>query len=165
MQAHRREAAGLPGKGLGPRVAGTLQPPPSGDKGMRTLSAARILNRCRLPLVGSVLGLLWLWFGVVHAAILLDGGWREARAGDTPAQVLEQFRAGKLNPFDPSLLHRFPREGLGTWVVLRPQPPWVDDERVLTIYPPALGTITVYDMHGPVSSLALDEAGELSLGR
>ena len=131
---------------------------------MRTLSAARIWNQCRLPLVGSVLGLLWLWFGVVHAAILLDGGWREARAGDTPAQVLEQFRAGKLNPFDPSLLHRFPREGLGTWVVLRPQPPWVDEERVLTIYPPALGRITVYDKKGPISRLALDEVGGSPLG-
>lgn len=132
---------------------------------MQTLSAARIWNRCRLPLIGSVLGLLWLWFGVVHAAMLLDGGWREVREGDTPAAVLEQFRNGQLAAFDPSLLHAFPREGLGSWVVLRPQPPWVDEERVLTISPPALGRITVYDGSGqPVSRLALDEVGTPALG-
>ncbi|MCX7512497.1 GGDEF domain-containing protein [Frateuria hangzhouensis] len=106
-----------------------------------------------------MLGLLWLWFGVVHAAMLLDGGWREVRPGDTPAAVLEQFRQGQLAAFDPSLLHSFPREGSGTWVVLRPQPPWVDEERVLTIYPPALGRITVFDGEGPISTLALDQAG------
>jgi diguanylate cyclase (GGDEF)-like protein len=115
-------------------------------------------------LIGSVLGLLWLWFGVVHAAMLLDGGWREARAGDTPALVLEQFHKGQLAAFDPSLLHGFPREGLGTWVVLRPQPPWVDEERVLTIYPPALGRITVYNENGPISRLALDDVSGPPLG-
>ena len=131
---------------------------------MRTLSAARIWNRCRLPLIGSVLGLLWLWFGVVHAAMLLDGGWREAHPGDTPAAVLQQFHKGQLAAFDPSLLHSFPRENLGTWVVLRPQPPWVNEERVLTIYPPALGRITVYDENGPISRLALDDIGGPPLG-
>ena len=129
---------------------------------MRRLSAARVW--CRYPVIGGVLLLLWLCLASVQAAMPLDGGWREVRPGDTPALVLEQFRQGQLAAFDPSLLHSFPREGLGSWVVLRPQPPWVDEERVLTIYPPALGTITVYDMHGPVSTLALDEAGEVSLG-
>ena len=108
--------------------------------------------------------LLWLCLAAVQAAMPLDGGWREVRQGDTPALVLEQFRQGQLAAFDPSLLRSFPREGLGSWVVLRPQPPWVDEERVLTIYPPTPGTITVYDARGPVSSLALDQNGELSLG-
>jgi diguanylate cyclase (GGDEF)-like protein len=131
---------------------------------MQTLSAAGIWNRYRLPLIGSVLGLLWLWFGVVHAAMLLDGGWREVRAGDTPAAVLEEFHQGKLAAFNPSLLHSFPREGLGSWVVLRPQPPWVDEERVLTIYPPTLGRITVYGENGPIARLALGEPGGPTLG-
>jgi diguanylate cyclase (GGDEF)-like protein len=111
-----------------------------------------------------MLGLLWLWFGVVRAAVPLDGGWREVRDGDTPAAVMEQFRQGQLAAFDPSLLHSFPRAGMGTWVVLRPQPPWVDEERVLTIYPPTLGRITIYDQKGPVSNLALDETGGPPLG-
>lgn len=115
-------------------------------------------------MIGSVLGLLWLWFGVVHAAVQLDGGWREVRPGDTPAMVLEQFHQGQLAAFDPDLLHSFPREGAGSWVVLRPQPPWVDEERVLTIYPPALGRITIYNEKGPLSSLALDETGGPPLG-
>lgn len=131
---------------------------------MQGLAAARIWNQCRLPVAGCVLGLLWLWFGVVRAAVPLDGGWREVRVGDTPAAVLEQFRQGQLAAFDPSLLHGFPRTGLGTWVVLRPQPPWVDEERVLTIYPPAQGRITIFDSRGPISELALDEAGGPPLG-
>ena len=131
---------------------------------MRGLSAATIWNRCRPPLVVGVSGLLWAWFSVVHAGVLLDGGWREVRAGDTPAAVLEQFHQGKLAAFDPSLLHNFPREGAGTWVVLRPQPPWVDEERVLTIYPPSLGRITIYHADGQSSTLALDETGGPTLG-
>ena len=30
---------------------------------------------------------------------------------------------------------------LGSWVVLAPQPPWIDEERVLAIYPPPAGVI------------------------
>ena len=131
---------------------------------MRRLAAARTWTQYRLPAAGCVLGLLWLWFGVVLAAVPLDGGWREVHAGDTAAAVMGQFRQGQLAAFDPSLLHSFPRAGLGTWVVLRQQPPWVDEERVLTIYPPALGNITIYGPHGPVGNLALDEAGGPPLG-
>jgi diguanylate cyclase (GGDEF)-like protein len=134
------------------------------EEGMRGLSAARVWNRYRLPLIGGLLGFVWLWFGIVHASVLLDGGWREVRPGDTPAAVLEQFRQGQLAAFEPSLLHSFPREGKGSWVVLRPRPPWVDEERVLTIYPPALGRITVYRADGQTSTLALDEAGGPQLG-
>jgi len=108
--------------------------------------------------------LLWLLLGIVQAAVPLDGGWREVRQGDTPAKVMDAFRQGKLAAFDPSLLHSFPREDRGSWVVLRAQPPWVDEERVLTISPPALGHIVIYDSQGPINSLSLDEAGGSPLG-
>lgn len=108
--------------------------------------------------------MLLLWLGVVNAAVPLDGGWREVRAGDTPAAVLDEFRKGQLSTFDPSMLRSFPRDGQGSWVVLRQQPPWVDEERVLAIYPAAMGRVTIYDAHGPLSTLALDDAGAAALG-
>jgi diguanylate cyclase (GGDEF)-like protein len=88
--------------------------------------------------------MLGLISGIVHAATPMDGAWRSARAGDTPQRVLQDFRSGVLTPFDPALLKQFPREHLGTWVVLAPRPPWIDEERVLAIYPPPAGIVTAY---------------------
>jgi diguanylate cyclase (GGDEF)-like protein len=105
----------------------------------------------------AALAVAWLWFGLAQAASPLTGGWREARTGDTPAMLLAEFRDGKLSPFDPAVLHRFPRDGKGSWVVIAPRSPWLGEERVLTIYPPPLGSITVYDDHGPIGTLALDD--------
>lgn len=99
-------------------------------------------SRAWRPWVCLALGLLWL--GAVHATAPLNGAWRTARAGDTPEKVLQEFRAGALKTFDPGLLQQFPRDGLGSWLVLAPQPPWVNEERVLTIYPPPSGSVTVY---------------------
>ena len=107
------------------------------------------------PWFGFVLSLLWL--GVAQAsASPLNGAWREVRANDTPQIVLDNYRAGQLKSFDPSMLQRFPRQALGSWVVIAPQPPWDDRERVLTIYPPPLGRVTAY---GPsrTQALALDD--------
>jgi diguanylate cyclase (GGDEF)-like protein len=104
-----------------------------------------------------VLCLFGLWQGLAYAGMPLRGSWREVRSGDTPAAVLADFRTGSLQPFDPYQLNRFPRDLLGSWVVLQMQPPWVEEERVFTIYPPLLGTITLYDQHGPVQALALDD--------
>lgn len=87
----------------------------------------------------------------------LQGHWREARPGDTPAAVMADFRAGRLTDFAPDQLHAFPRDMLGSWVVLQPMPPWVDEERVLTIYPPLLGKLTVYDERGTTQTLAMDD--------
>ncbi|MEO8999911.1 MAG: hypothetical protein ABI227_09940, partial [Rhodanobacter sp.] len=61
------------------------------------------------PRLGFVLGLLWLSLGIAHAAAPLNGAWREIRARDTPQIVLDEYRAGLLKSFDPSLLQRFPR--------------------------------------------------------
>jgi diguanylate cyclase (GGDEF)-like protein len=107
------------------------------------------------PWCGFVLSLLWL--GAAHAsATPLNGAWREVRASDTPQIVLDNYHAGQLKSFDPSMLQRFPRQALGSWVVIAPQPPWDQGERVLTIYPPPLGTVTAYGPANP-QALALDD--------
>ena len=94
---------------------------------------------------GFVFGLLLL-FGVARASDMsLNGAWGEASPGDTPHSVMEAYRAGHLKSFDPSILEKFPRSHFGTWVVIAPQPPWDNEERVLTIYPPPLGAISVID--------------------
>ncbi|WP_426702641.1 sensor domain-containing diguanylate cyclase [Rhodanobacter sp. Col0626] len=109
------------------------------------------------PWHGFVLGLL-LCLGSVcaHAASPLNGAWREARTGDTPQIVMSDYHAGLLKSFDPSLLQRFSRGSLGSWVVITAQPPWDNSERVLTIYPPTLGVVTVYGPGQP-QTLALDD--------
>ena len=103
---------------------------------------------------GLALSLLWL--GAAHANTPLNGAWREVRASDTERVVLDEYRAGLLKSFDPSLLQRFPRSTIGSWVVIAPQPPWDNSERVLTIYPPPLSTVTVF-AKGETQSLALDD--------
>jgi diguanylate cyclase (GGDEF)-like protein len=107
------------------------------------------------PWFGFVFGLLWLTAAYAFP-LPLNGAWREVRADDTPKIVLDNYHAGLLKSFDPSMLQRFPRQALGSWVVIAPQPPWDEGERVLTIYPPPLGTVTVY---GPeqTQALALDD--------
>jgi diguanylate cyclase (GGDEF)-like protein len=106
------------------------------------------------PWIGVLLCSLWLT--MAHASAPLNGAWREARAGDTPQTVMNDYRAGLLKSFDPSILQHFPVSRQGSWVLLAPQPPWDDTERVLTIYPPPLGAVTVF---GPEQShlLALDD--------
>jgi len=106
------------------------------------------------PWLGFVLGLLWL--GVAHASTPLNGAWREVRANDTPQIVLDNYRAGQLKSFNPFQLQAFSRNALGSWVVLAPQPPWDEGERVLTIYPPPQGKVTVYGSGQP-QVLALDD--------
>ncbi|MBQ4853246.1 diguanylate cyclase [Rhodanobacter sp. B2A1Ga4] len=108
---------------------------------------------------GLVLGLLWLWLGVAHAATPLNGAWREVHAGDTPQTVLDEYHAGLLKSFDPSLLQRFPQGRTGSWVVITAQPPWDNSTRVLTIYPPTLGAVTTFDGGRP-QTLALDDFGD-----
>lgn len=105
---------------------------------------------------GLVLGLLWLGSSVAHASAPLNGAWREIRANDTAQIVLNEYRAGLLKSFDPSLLQRFPHSTIGSWIVIAPQPPWDNTERVLTLYPPPLSTVTVF-AQGEMQSLALDD--------
>jgi diguanylate cyclase (GGDEF)-like protein len=105
----------------------------------------------------ALCALALLCCGYLHAATPLAGAWRDVREGETPAKAMEDFRQGGMNRFDPALLQRLPQGALGSWVVLDPQPPWVQEERVLTIYPPPLGTVTLYDHNRPAVSLAMDD--------
>ncbi|RDI99707.1 diguanylate cyclase [Dyella solisilvae] len=106
-----------------------------------------------------MLGILamWLLASVVHANTPLTGAAREVRPGDTPQSVLDAFHRGDLASFDPNLLQRFPPQGLGTWVVLQPQPPLVDEERVLSIYPPPTTTVTLIAGDGASSPLSMED--------
>ena len=113
-------------------------------------------GRSRRSWIGFVLCLLWL--GLAHAASPLNGAWREVSAGDTPQAVLDEYRSGLLQSFNPSLLERFPHGAKGSWIVLAPQPPWDDRERVLTIYPPPLSAVTVYNYDlSQTQTLGLDD--------
>ncbi len=69
---------------------------------------------------------------------------------------MAEYQAGQLKSFEPALLHSFPRNTDGSWVVLAPQPPWNNTERVLTIYPAPLGDVTVY-ADGQSETLAMDD--------
>jgi diguanylate cyclase (GGDEF)-like protein len=104
------------------------------------------IHRRRRRGCGHVFGLLLLCFGLAHASGMpLNGGWHEVSPGDTPQQVLDAYRTGRLKTFDPSMLKQFPHSALGTWVVIAAQPPWDNEERVLTIFPAPMGTVTVVD--------------------
>jgi diguanylate cyclase (GGDEF)-like protein len=113
-----------------------------------------------------VLGILASGLLVVaaHADSALTGFSREVRAGDTPASVIEDYRHGGLSGFDPHLLQRFSQKGLGTWVVLQPQPPLVNEERVLSVYPPPLTPVTMYTTHGVPLTLSLDDFTAIAHG-
>lgn len=112
----------------------------------------------------AALALIWLLgFSLALAGAKntpLRGSWREVARSDTPASILAAFRAGALQTFNPDLLHRFPHDTLGSWVVLQPEAADVDEERVLSIYPAPLGTVTLYDKQGPVHAYAMNDAGE-----
>ncbi|MBE1162478.1 GGDEF domain-containing protein [Dyella sp. 7MK23] len=100
-----------------------------------------------------------LWFSLLHAGTgaPLHGAWREVARGDAPAQILNAFRHGTLKAFNPAMLQLFPRDAMGSWVVLQPEPSHTDEERVLSIYPAPLGAISLYDDQGAVRTLALDD--------
>ncbi|MDE3210486.1 MAG: diguanylate cyclase [Pseudomonadota bacterium] len=108
---------------------------------------------------GLVLVLLMLWLGTAGASGMpLNGAWREVQPGDTPQSVLEAYRSDALKSFDPSVLRRFPRSNLGSWVVIATLPPWNGEKRVLTITPPPLGAITVVE-RGHDHPLAIEDFG------
>jgi diguanylate cyclase (GGDEF)-like protein len=93
----------------------------------------------------------------VHAATALTGAAREVMPGDTPQSVLDAYHRGEFAGFDPNLLQRFSRRGLGTWVVLQPQPPLVSEERVLSVYPPPLAPVTLFNADGSSLTMSLDD--------
>ncbi|WP_064504825.1 GGDEF domain-containing protein [Frateuria defendens] len=130
---------------------------------MKGIVAPQLARRCRWLAIGLVLALLCsaAW---PDAPTPLAGAWRAAVPGDGPARVLQAFRDGDLKPFDPALLQRLPTDGLGSWVVLAPQPPHVAEARVLSIYPAPLGTVTLYDRLGPVRATSLEDFADAPHG-
>ncbi|MGO4503882.1 MULTISPECIES: diguanylate cyclase [unclassified Dyella] len=108
---------------------------------------------------GRMLGILALLLFAcsAHAATALTGAAREVMPGDTPQSVLDAYHRGELVGFDPNLLQRFSRRGLGTWVVLQPQPPLVNEERVLSVYPPPLAPVTLFNADGSSLRMSLDD--------
>lgn len=100
--------------------------------------------------------LLLILTGSAHASAQLNGAWRPVLSTDTPQTVMQDYRGGQLTSFDPSILQRFQVGALGSWVVIAPEPPWDNNERALTIYPPPLGTVTVYGQD-QITPLALDD--------
>ena len=104
----------------------------------------------------AVFVLCLLLMGSAHASAPLSGAWRPVLSGDTPQTVMQEFRGGQLKSFDPAILQRFQVSTLGSWVVVAPEPPWDNNERVLSIYPPPLGTVTVYGQD-QITPLALDD--------
>jgi diguanylate cyclase (GGDEF)-like protein len=111
-------------------------------------------------LVAALLAVCLLWLSVVLASTRstpLRGAWREAARGDTPASIMAAFRHGALTAFNPTLLKRFPRDGLGSWVVLQPTADDAEEEHVLSIYPAPLGSVTLYDDDGSAHMQAMHD--------
>lgn len=104
-----------------------------------------------------VICLLWLSLVLADTHTPLRGAWREAARGDTPASVMAAFRQGAFKVFNPALLKRFPRDALGSWVVLQPAADNAGEEHVLSIYPAPTGSITLYGEQGPIRTLAMDD--------
>lgn len=74
------------------------------------------------------------------------------------------FRRGALQPFDPALLQRFPRNAHGSWIVLQPDAAQTGGERVLSIYPAPLGAVTLYGDRGPVHTYAMHDMDDAFQG-
>src|SRR5579859_4156200 len=70
---------------------------------------ASMARRCRWRMLCILaMGLL---APLAHANTTLTGSSREVRPDDTPQAVLDAFRRGELDSFDPKLLQRFSRQG------------------------------------------------------
>ena len=106
-----------------------------------------------------VLGLLLFlpWRAMPQSAGQLEAAWTAARPGDTPAGVLAAFDRGELHAFDPASMTRILDPGQAAWVVLRPLPSPLAEERALTIEPPPLTPVTLYERGESPRRLALDD--------
>lgn len=94
-----------------------------------------------------------------HAGSALTGNYREVRPGDDPARVLAEAWTTTLLAFDPSRMQVFRTGDAGTWVVLRPLPPWTHGERVLSIRTPGAGQVSLYYAAGNKDTTSLDDFG------
>ncbi len=105
--------------------------------------------------------LLLAMSGVVWATDTLRGGSRPAQVGDTPQQVVQEFATGQLAGFDPALPTQFVAGSEGAWIVLAPQPPFDNRDRVLAIFPPPWSDVTPYAADGrPLATLSITDANQ-----
>jgi diguanylate cyclase (GGDEF)-like protein len=110
-----------------------------------------IIERSRRAMVW-----LCLLLATSAAASPINGAWRLVHAGDKPAQVLAEAKAGELHAFDPSRMQVFPTDDAGAWVVLRHRPTVDLVDRVLSIHTPSMGSVSLYDEHGePLTTTSL----------
>ncbi|HEX7817688.1 diguanylate cyclase [Dyella sp.] len=87
------------------------------------------------------------------AAVPMQAAWRALHEADTAQTAMDAYRQGQFQRFDPAYLQHLPRTG--SWVVLTF--PAGHGERQLSIYPPPLGMVTLYDASGQGSDNALDD--------
>jgi diguanylate cyclase (GGDEF)-like protein len=97
--------------------------------------------------------------GLAHADTALTGNYREAHPSDDPAKVLDEAWTAALPAFEPSRMRIFRTGEAGTWVILRPLPPWSGGERVLSIHTPGAGKVTLYYGQGMKATTSLDDFG------
>lgn len=91
------------------------------------------------------------------AAQEITGAWREARTGDTPNQVLNDYHEGRLAAFSPGRLQTFPTQREGAWVVIELQPPYTQEERVLHVDTPPWGKVVRYADGHVAATMSLDD--------
>ncbi|MGA7439915.1 MAG: 7TM diverse intracellular signaling domain-containing protein, partial [Luteibacter sp.] len=96
---------------------------------------------------------------LAHADDTLTGNWREVRQDDEPAKVLAETWTTTLPTFDPARMQIFRTSDFGTWVILRPLPPWTGGARVLSIRTPGAGKVSLYDAQGDKATTSLDDFG------
>jgi len=101
--------------------------------------------------------LLVPWRAMPQSPATMEAAWCVAHAGDTPAGVLAAFDRGELRAFDPAAMTRIVNPGEAAWVVLRPLPTPIAEERALTVEPPPLTPVTLYERGAPPRRLALDD--------
>jgi len=116
----------------------------------------RIVPGCQWRRIWFAMLLLCAGFDALHAQDL-SGAWREVRPGDTPEQVISEYREGHLLPFSPSRLQLFPTQRDGAWVVLQMQPPYIADDRVLHVDTPPAGSVSFYPGGRAPMRMALDD--------
>ena len=116
----------------------------------------RIVPGCQWRRIWFAMLLLCAGFDNLHAQDL-SGAWREVRPGDTPEQVISEYREGHLLPFSPSRLQLFPTQRDGAWVVLQMQPPYIADDRVLHVDTPPAGSVSFYPGGRAPMRMALDD--------
>jgi diguanylate cyclase (GGDEF)-like protein len=109
-------------------------------------------------LIGAML-CCCLFLAATASADTLSGSSLDVQPGVSPGDVLREAYSRPLASFDPSRMQVLPSASSGTWVILRTLPPWTTGNRVLSIRTPGLGSVTLYDEHGPIASTSLEDFG------